>query len=262
MGLGEQPPAPAPVEGLTEPELVEKLKAKSFKNVVVLSGAGLSVGAGIPDFRTPGTGMYSRMQKYNLPTPEAIFQLEYFRKNPEPFYEVASEFFQKEANPTKGHAFIEHLHSQGMLLCNLTQNIDSLEVAAGVPREKLIFAHGHTLSAHCIDCKKEAPIATVNDHIKRKDILKCDCGSLVKPDVVFFGEALPAEFTKAPELMAKADLVIVIGTSLKVYPFAFLVEMTSKGTPLVLINNEDSLESRAKLWLKGDIQENATRLLA
>lgn len=91
----------------------------------------------------------------------------------------------------------------------------------------------------------------------------CECTGLIKPDITFFGEALPKEFFTAPELMAKADLVFIIGTSLKVFPFAFLAQVIPKNIPLVLINNEDCMPNdKGKLWLGGDIQENIKKIIA
>jgi len=93
---------------------------------VVLTGAGLSVAAGIPDFRTPGTGLYSKLQEYNLPFPEAIFSIDYFKKKPVAFLGLAKEMLTKDYEPTLGHKFIKKLQDEGILLMNLTQNIDDL----------------------------------------------------------------------------------------------------------------------------------------
>ena len=102
------------------------MKENKFKRVVVLTGAGLSVAAGIPDFRTPGTGLYSQLQKYNLPYPELIFTLDYFKKEPKPFLSLFNECFKGEYKPTIAHYLIQQLEAHGVLLMNLTQNIDDL----------------------------------------------------------------------------------------------------------------------------------------
>lgn len=92
----------------------------------MLTGAGLSVAAGIPDFRSPGTGLYSKLQQYNLPYPEAIFSIDYFKKSPTAFLTLSKEMFTTNCEPTLGHKFIKKLQDEGILLMNLTQNIDDL----------------------------------------------------------------------------------------------------------------------------------------
>jgi len=153
--------------------VITKIKAKDYKRVVVLTGAGLSVAAGIPDFRSPGTGLYSKLQTYNLPYPEAIFEIKYFKNNPKPFLTLCKELFTAEPKPTLGHKFIKKLNDEGLLHMNLTQNIDDLETKAGLPLDKLIQAHGHARSAHCISCGKEADIKTWKEYAAKEEGLKC-----------------------------------------------------------------------------------------
>jgi NAD-dependent SIR2 family protein deacetylase len=251
---------------------VEGLKTKKFRKIAVLTGAGISVAAGIPDFRTPGTGLYSQVQKYGLPFPEAIFSLEYFRENPEPFFKLSKDFFSfQNYQPVTAHRFIKALHDQDMLLMNYTQNIDGLELSAGLPTSKLVQAHGHTRSARCIDCGKEYTMAEFQEYVVREEVMFCtSCREeyeetykgLVKPDIVFFGERLPASFASAFHLINEADLVIVMGTALKVFPFAFLVHGIGTDVPFVLINRENpGIEERENfLFLQGDIQETLKRI--
>lgn len=115
----------------------------------------MSVAAGIPDFRTPGTGLYDQLSKFNLPTPESIFNLNYFLENPLPFIKLAKEWSASDFNPTLGHKFINKINDENMLLYCITQNIDGLEIKAGVPEDKLLQAHGHSRTAHCTKCKRE-----------------------------------------------------------------------------------------------------------
>ena len=110
------------------------------KNIIVMVGPGISVSAGIPDFRSPGTGLYSKLESYNLPYPEAIFSLDFFKKNPEPFYALAKEIYPGSHNPTPTHYFLKLLADKKKLLRVFTQNIDSLEIIAGIKPE-LIVAH-------------------------------------------------------------------------------------------------------------------------
>lgn len=142
-----------------------------------MAGAGISTSAGIPDFRTPGSGLYDNLQKYNLPDPQAIFEIGFFRKNPEPFFQLAKvsykttsprriipsrflilslkELYPGNFQPTPSHYFIKLLEEKGLLLRHYTQNIDTLERVAGISGDKLIEAHGTFHTAHCIKCRKE-----------------------------------------------------------------------------------------------------------
>jgi len=118
-----------------------------------MTGAGISVSAGIPDFRSPGTGVYSNLAKYNLPTPEALFQIDYFVNNPKPFYDFAQNFDLTKFNPTPTHFFIKMLQDKGLLLLNPTQNIDNLEEKTGMDMKAVVQAHGANRGAHCAVCK-------------------------------------------------------------------------------------------------------------
>ena len=123
------------------------ISSGAARNVVVMVGAGVSVAAGIPDFRTPGTGLYDNLEDYGLPRPEAIFELNFFADNPKPFYRLCRELWPGQYSPTATHHFIRLLHEKGVLTRCYTQNIDSLESAAGLPAQKLVAAHGNFDSA-------------------------------------------------------------------------------------------------------------------
>lgn len=233
--------------------VAEYIRENDCKNVIVLAGAGISVSAGIPDFRTPGTGLYSKLARYGLPHPEAIFELDFFRNNPEPFYTLARELFPGEYEPTTTHHFIKLLHEKGILLRCFTQNIDSLETEAGVPRDKVVAAHGNFDSATCIDTGKKVPVSELKEAIFDDSEaswkkLEEKHGGLVKPDIVFFGEQLPRHFFKlAAEDFPKCDLLIVLGTSLVVQPFASLIGRVHSTVPRLLINREKvAMFTRAK----------------
>jgi NAD-dependent SIR2 family protein deacetylase len=242
----------------TMAELARKLRKGVYKKIVLMVGAGISVSAGIPDFRSPGSGLYSILERKGQSDPTSVFTLSYFRSSPDLFYEVAKEFFGGEYIPTTTHYFIKLLEQKGLLSVCFTQNIDGLEKKAGVSGSKLIQAHGHLDSAHCISCSKEADIDKVNSALKSGTALYCSCGSPIKPDIIFFGEQLPPEFMTASLKVKSSDLLIVLGTSLKVFPFASLVGQASSDTPRVLINRENvggiimsEGESR-DLFLEGD----------
>lgn len=119
-----------------------------------MCGAGISCASGIPDFRSPKTGLYSNLQKYNIPTPESVFTLDYFKENPKPFCMLAKELYPGNFQPTPVHYFIKLLHQKNRLLRNYTQNIDTLERVAGIDGEMLVEAHGSFAAAHCIKCRK------------------------------------------------------------------------------------------------------------
>jgi NAD-dependent deacetylase sirtuin 2 len=217
---------------------------KNRPRIVVMAGAGISVSAGIPDFRTPGTGLYDNLQKYDLPDPQAVFDIKFFKQNPTPFYELAKEIMPSETiKPTRTHHFIRLLELKGLLLRCFTQNIDSLESAAGISKELIVAAHGNFDSAHCIETGVEVPIAEVTEAIRRGPYacmeMKDKYGGLVKPDIVFFGEGLPRRFFECMQRdLPEAGLLIVMGTSLVVQPFASLVSKVSDDTPRLLINRE------------------------
>lgn len=143
--------------------------------------------------------------------------------------------------PTKAHYFIKLLNDNGLLLRCYTQNIDTLESEAGIPHEKTVFSHGSFTAAHCVKCKEEQDVSIVKEAIFADDIPMCPhCGDgIIKPDIVFFGESLPERFFKlSEEDFPKCDLLIVMGTSLTVHPFAGLVSKVRPEVPRVLINME------------------------
>ncbi|KAF1925860.1 NAD-dependent deacetylase sirtuin-2 [Didymella exigua CBS 183.55] len=229
----------------TTEALAQYIKDGKAKKIVVLTGAGISTSAGIPDFRSPETGLYANLERLNLPHPEAVFELSFFRENPLPFYTLAQELYPGRYRPTITHSFIHLLHEKGLLLKLFTQNIDCLEREAGVPGDKIIEAHGsfaeQVFTQACIECKKSYPKDQMLTHIENKTVPHCvdaNCNGLVKPKIVFFGEQLPAEFFDNIDLVQNADLCIVLGTSLSVHPFASLPQQVGEFVPRLLINME------------------------
>lgn len=270
-GSGEQGDADVPGR-FTREQLVNGVKRKVFKRVAFLTGAGISVAAGIPDFRTPKIGLYSQLRDFGLPHPEEIFSLEFLLHNPEPFYAVSNRYLQYKAKPALAHRFIKHFADQGTLMMDYTQNIDGLELDAGIPPHLLVQAHGHMRSAHCSEqkCKAEADMRLFTKHIKKEEVLYCKvCGTgIVKPDIVFFGEKLPKQFNQKFNSINKADLVFIMGTSLKVQPFSTLLATLPTTTPLVVLNytnptikGKDHVERENFLFLEGDIEATALALM-
>ncbi|KAK4997353.1 Sir2 histone deacetylase Hst2 [Elasticomyces elasticus] len=271
MGQDESTPVdesvpPETLESRTLDGLAKYIKEGRAKRIVVMTGAGISTSAGIPDFRSPDTGLYANLARLNLPYAEAVFDISFFRENPLPFYTLAHELYPGKYRPTVTHSFIRLLHDKGHLLKLFTQNIDCLEREAGVPGTKIIEAHGSFARQSCIECKASYPDEDMKQHIAAQTIPRClreSCGGLVKPEIVFFGEQLPAEFFMSRGLPAQADLCIVLGTSLTVQPFASLPSMCSEGTPRLLINQEvvGGLGSRPDdVLLIGDCDTGVRRL--
>lgn len=257
----------------------------SCRKIVVMCGAGISTSAGIPDFRTPGTGLYDNLQRFDLPRAESIFELNHFREHPAAFYELCKEMWPGNFRPTPAHYFVRLLHDKGILLRCYSQNIDSLENEAGLPLEKLIAAHGNFDAAHAIDTDPEVEVdiaelkAAVDSGEEGWQALRDKYGHLVKPKIVFFGEQLPDRFSELHgKDLAECDLLIVLGTSLVVQPFASLVSLATPTAPRLLINREpagtcDQLEKGLRFenqeegqnwrdaWHEGDC-DGGCRLLA
>ncbi|KAH3906217.1 hypothetical protein HBH56_205300 [Parastagonospora nodorum] len=232
---------PQTLKARTVEALAQYIKDGRAKRIVVMTGAGISTSAGIPDFRSPETGLYANLARLNLPYAEAVFDISYFREKPEPFYMLAQELCPGKFRPTITHMFIALLHKKGLLLKLFTQNIDCLEREAGVPGESIIEAHGSFATQRCIECKTPYPADRMRDAVQNNQVPRCvdaDCNGLVKPDIVFFGEQLPSAFFDNRDLPTEADLAIVMGTSLSVHPFASLPQLCKDRTPRLLINSE------------------------
>jgi len=220
--------------------IAEYMRSDACKNIVVMCGA-VSVSAGIPDFRTPGTGLYDNLAAYDLPYPQAVFEIGFFKSNPEPFYLLASHLQPGKFEPTKTHKFIKLLETKKKLRRCFTQNIDSLETKAGVSEELVVAAHGNFDTARCLRGHSQN-IEKVMEHVAKGEPMRCEqCEEYVKPDIVFFGENLPVRFGQLAKVdfnRENCDLLIVMGTSLQVQPFAGLIEYPDIDCPRILINRE------------------------
>ncbi|XP_062350576.1 NAD-dependent protein deacetylase sirtuin-3, mitochondrial isoform X2 [Cinclus cinclus] len=204
-----------------------------------MAGAGISTPSGIPDFRSPGSGLYSNLEQYDIPYPEAIFELGYFCVNPKPFFTLAKELYPGNYRPNSAHYFLRLLHDKGLLLRLYTQNIDGLERVAGIPPDRLVEAHGTFATATCMVCQRNFPGEDFRGDVMEDRVPRCPvCTGVVKPDIVFFGEELPQRFLLHLTDFPTADLLFVIGTSLEVEPFASLAGAVRSSVPRVLINRE------------------------
>nr|KAF6425718.1 sirtuin 1 [Molossus molossus] len=198
------------------------------KKIIVLTGAGVSVSCGIPDFRSRD-GIYARLAVDfpDLPDPQAMFDIEYFRKDPRPFFKFAKEIYPGQFQPSLCHKFIALSDKEGKLLRNYTQNIDTLEQVAGIQR--IIQCHGSFATASCLICKYKVDCEAVRGDIFNQVVPRCPrCPAdeplaIMKPEIVFFGENLPEQFHRAMKYdKDEVDLLIVIGSSLKVRPVALI----------------------------------------
>ncbi len=199
---------------------------------VVFTGAGMSAESGVPTFR----GQEGLWRKFDV---EKAAYLDSFLDDPEPFWEMTRELLlKKQVKPNAGHFALAKLEREGFLQGIITQNIDGLHQKAGSRR--VFELHGSMEKLDCLDCKKVYDWEGVLKGVEKGEV-KCICGSKkVKPRLVFFGESLPQKvLEKASELVEDCDLMIVIGSSLQVYPAASLPQIAfHKGAEMVLINSE------------------------
>ncbi|XP_051503814.1 NAD-dependent protein deacetylase sirtuin-1-like [Myxocyprinus asiaticus] len=228
------------------------------KKILVLTGAGVSVSCGIPDFRSRD-GIYARLAVDfpDLPDPQAMFDIDYFKRDPRPFFKFAKEIYPGQFQPSPCHRFISMLDKRGRLLRNYTQNIDTLEQAAGI--QKIIQCHGSFATASCLVCKHKVDCEAIREDIFNQVVPHCPrCPSdipyaIMKPDIVFFGENLPEFFHRAMKQdKDEVDLLIVIGSSLKVRPVALIPSSIPHEVPQVLINREPLPHLNFDVELLGD----------
>lgn len=195
---------------------------RQSRHIVALTGAGVSTSAGIPDFRGP-RGIYVTRQ-YD---PEKTFDIEWFDRDPRYFFDFARDFLSTidHIEPTHTHMLLAALERQGSLRTLITQNIDGLHQKAG--SNNVIEVHGSFQQGHCRHCDRTYGYEDLRHKILAEDIPHCEtCGGVVKPDVVFYGEAVRG-MDEAQAEAHRADLFLVIGTSLTVYPAALLPRLCS-----------------------------------
>ena len=202
---------------------------KNSDRIVFFGGAGVSTASGIPDFRS-GDGLYS--EKYHNLPPESIISHDFFVKDTKTFYDYYREHLIFEnAKPNKAHFVLADLERQGKMLGVITQNIDGLHQLAG--SQKVYELHGTVHSNRCTKCGKLYNLKKIT---KTEGIPYCECGGIIKPEVVLYGENLPDHtVNKAIECLRESDLLIIAGTSLVVYPAAAFVHYF-RGKNIVLIN--------------------------
>lgn len=232
-------------------DAVERLKEliESTDNIVFFGGAGVSTESGIPDFRSQD-GLYN--QKYKYP-PEQIVSHTFLTKKPQEFFEFYKDrMIYHDAKPNKAHLKLAQWEKEGKLKAVITQNIDGLHQAAG--SKNVLELHGSTLRNYCLKCGRRYDIDYVIN--SKETIPYCECGGMVRPDVVLYEEGLDMDVIEsAVSYIKNADVLIIGGTSLAVYPAAGLIDYYT-GDKLVVVNKSATpRDSQADLVVQGSIGE-------
>jgi NAD-dependent deacetylase len=230
-------------------------------SVVALTGAGVSVPSGIPDFRSPGTGLWANVN------PMEVAHIDAFRRDPVRFWSFYGRRFQtlEDKQPNRAHAALVELERAGLLDAVITQNIDRLHARAGT--RNLIEVHGSIDHSICLICGVRYELRDVGARlgVDPDGVPRCDCGAPLKPGVVLFGEYLPVEaITRAEALAAGADLMLCVGSSLEVYPVAGLPQttLTAGGQIAILTQGPTPLDRRAAVRMGGDVVDELEAVLA
>ncbi|HJS95093.1 MAG TPA: Sir2 family NAD-dependent protein deacetylase [Solirubrobacteraceae bacterium] len=231
------------------------------ESVVALTGAGISVPSGIPDFRSAGTGLWTKVD------PMKVAHIDAFRRDPVSFWSFYGQRFDTldDKQPNRAHAALVELERAGLLEAVITQNIDRLHARAGT--ENLVEVHGSISHSVCLVCGLRYELKDVRRRMggDSEGVPRCECGQALKPGVVLFGEYLPVEaMARAETLAAGADLMLCIGSSLEVYPVAGLPETTlaAGGQIAILTQGPTPFDRRAAVRMGGDVVEELEALLA
>ena len=232
---------------------------RSAGSVVALTGAGISVPSGIPDFRTPGTGIWEHVD------PMEVAHIDAWRRDPERFWAFYGQRFQTLTDklPNAAHDALVELEARDLLDAVITQNIDMLHRKAGTKR--LVEIHGSIASSSCLACGASYELDEVVRRLEGGAMPTCDCGLPLKPDVVLFGDYLPEDALKAAsELAARADLLLCVGSSLEVYPVGQLPQVTARagGEIAIVTQGPTPWDDRAVVKLDGDVEDELRALVA
>jgi NAD-dependent deacetylase len=225
---------------------------RSAGSVVALTGAGISVPSGIPDFRSAGTGLWENVD------PMEVAHIDVFRRDPERFWHFYGDRFTtlRDKRPNGAHRALVELERRGHLDAVITQNIDGLHEAAGT--QDLIEVHGSISHASCLVCERRYELEETRERLADDPVgvPRCDCGHPLKPDVVLFGEFLPMDaMNRAEELSERAGLLLCVGSSLEVYPVAGLpsVCLRAGGALAIVTQGETKYDGDAAVRLSGDV---------
>jgi len=247
----------------TAPELLRLAElVRGARSVVALTGAGISVPSGIPDFRSPGTGLWRKQN------PMEVAHIDAFRNDPARFWSFYGERFATLGGkqPNGAHRALVALEQAGMLDAVITQNVDMLHRRAGT--RELVEVHGSIASCSCPRCGEEVALEQARARLRSDaaGVPRCEtCAGPLKPDVVLFGELLPERaLRRAPELCERADLLLCIGSSLEVHPVAGLPLLTHArgGAVAIITQGPTPLDGIAAVRLGGDVVAELEGLLA
>lgn len=233
---------------------------RGAESVVALTGAGISVPSGIPDFRTPGTGLWENVD------PMEVAHIDAFHGDTKRFWQFYRPRFSDlgAKEPNRAHGVLAELEASGTIDAVVTQNIDRLHSKAG--SERVIEVHGSIATSSCTSCRASYPLEGVGVLFDEDGIAICACcPGKVKPNVVLFGELLPERvISEAQDLCAAADLLLCIGSSLEVYPVAGLPELTleSGGRLAIVTQGPTPYDSEAAVKLDGDVVDELEAVLA
>jgi NAD-dependent deacetylase len=234
---------------------------RDSQHAVVLTGAGVSVPSGIPDFRSPGTGLWENVD------PMEVAHIDAWRRDPDRFWQFYGNRFASLAGkqPNEAHLAIAELERRGLVKAVITQNIDRLHRAAG--SERVIEVHGSIDHSVCLECGDRLPLERVMERLGAggETPLCTGCAAPLKPDVVLFGELLPERaMSEAQAEALQADLMVCVGSSLEVYPVAGLPAMTrGGGGRLALVTQGPTpYDADADVKLDGDVVEELRAVLA
>ncbi|KAI5780495.1 SIR2 family histone deacetylase [Geopyxis carbonaria] len=295
------------IPGINSVEHVVKLLLEA-ENIIVLTGAGISTSLGIPDFRSKDKGLYARLTDLGLNDPQEVFDIDVFTDDPTIFYSIAKDILPDSKRFSPTHAFIKLLQTKNKLLTQYTQNIDNLEISAGIKPEKLIQCHGSFATASCVKCKYKVPGETIYPELKRCMVARCErClgelaannvtgkkrkrrrskssdqskkkrysedssaeeeemnfreAGIMKPDITFFGEQLPDTFHSrlVGHDKAKVDLLVCIGSSLKVAPVSEIIGFLPPTVPQIYISREKVNHLEFDVELLGSCDEVVVEL--
>jgi len=245
-----------------DPQSIQKAAQliHTARHVVVFTGAGHSTPSGVPDFRSTGTGLWSRVD------PMIVASIEIFRQHPRAFFDWSRPLMRLmlEAQPNAAHLALAELEQMGKLRAVITQNIDNLHQRAGSSR--VLELHGHWQESTCLQCHKVVPSITYLDEwLESGAVPHCECGGVLKPNVILFGEMLPQDVLAAAQAEAMAcDLMLVVGSSLTVMPAAAFPQIALEGGAQLVILNRDPThyDGRAAVVMHQDLEETLPAIVA
>ncbi len=233
---------------------------RQSRRTVVLTGAGISVPSGIPDFRTPETGLWAKVD------PMEVAHIDVFTHDPARFWSYYRPRFHSLADklPNAAHKALAELERRGLVEAVITQNIDRLHRAGG--SHNVVEVHGSIATSSCISCGRTYQLDEVEELFDEHGVAICpECGGHVKPDVVLFGEMLPAiAISRATELAERAELMLCVGSSLIVHPVAGLPGLTLEagGKLAIVTKGETPYDEAAEVKLEGEVDEELAALAA